>query len=46
EAAKALSYAHSKNVVHMDMKLSNIMISTENEVKVMDFHRLGKNQEA
>jgi serine/threonine-protein kinase len=37
EAAKALSYAHSKNVVHMDMKLSNIMISAENEVKVMDF---------
>jgi len=37
EAAKALSYAHSKNVVHRDMKLSNIMISAENEVKVMDF---------
>jgi serine/threonine-protein kinase len=37
EAAKALSYAHLKNVIHMDMKLSNIMISKENEVKVMDF---------
>ncbi|OGS28684.1 MAG: hypothetical protein A2218_09930 [Elusimicrobia bacterium RIFOXYA2_FULL_53_38] len=37
EAAKALSYAHSKNVVHRDMKLSNIMISVDNEVKVMDF---------
>jgi len=37
EAAKALSYAHSKNVIHMDMKLSNIMISSDNEVKVMDF---------
>jgi serine/threonine-protein kinase len=37
DADKALSYAHSKNVVHRDMKLSNIMISVENEVKVMDF---------
>lgn len=37
EAAKALDYAHSKNVVHRDLKLSNIMISDENEVKVMDF---------
>lgn len=37
DAARALSYAHSKNVVHRDMKLSNIMISAEGEVKVMDF---------
>ncbi|MBI4801770.1 MAG: protein kinase [Elusimicrobia bacterium] len=36
-AAKALSYAHSKNVVHRDLKLSNIMISSDAEVKVMDF---------
>ena len=37
EAARALSYAHSKNVVHRDLKLSNIMISSEGEIKVMDF---------
>lgn len=37
EAAKALSYAHSKNVVHRDLKLSNIMISSDGEIKVMDF---------
>ena len=37
EAAKALSYAHSKNVVHRDLKLSNIMITAEGETKVMDF---------
>jgi len=37
EAAKALSYAHSKNVVHRDLKLSNIMITSDGEIKVMDF---------
>ena len=37
EVADALAYAHSKNVVHRDLKLSNIMVSSEGSVKVMDF---------
>ncbi|MEW5907492.1 MAG: protein kinase [Elusimicrobiota bacterium] len=37
QVCKALSYAHSKNVVHRDLKLGNIMINSEGDVKVMDF---------
>jgi len=34
EAAKALSYAHSKDVLHRDLKLSNIMISSDGEIRL------------
>jgi serine/threonine-protein kinase len=37
EVARALSYAHSRGLVHRDVKPGNIMITRRGEVKLMDF---------
>ena len=37
QMADALAYAHSKKVVHRDIKTANTMWTTEKQVKIMDF---------
>jgi serine/threonine protein kinase len=37
QIGEALQEAHSKGVVHRDVKTDNIMVNTKNQVKVMDF---------
>lgn len=37
QTAKALAYAHAKNVVHRDIKPDNVLISKDGEVKLADF---------
>ncbi len=37
QIAEALQEAHSKGIVHRDIKAENVMVNTKNQVKVMDF---------
>jgi serine/threonine protein kinase len=37
EIARGLDYAHSKSVIHRDLKPRNILISKSGEVKIIDF---------
>lgn len=37
QAGEALHEAHSKGIVHRDIKAENIMINSKNQIKVMDF---------
>jgi len=37
QIGEALHEAHSKGIVHRDVKPENIMVNTKNQIKVMDF---------
>ncbi len=37
QCAKALAYAHSQGVIHRDIKPSNIMLTVDNDVRIIDF---------
>lgn len=37
QICKGMSYCHSKNIVHRDLKLENILIDDDNNVKIIDF---------
>ena len=37
QVCEALSYAHSKGIIHGDIKPSNIVVNGEGEVKLLDF---------
>jgi predicted Ser/Thr protein kinase len=37
QCARALQYAHKRGVIHRDIKPSNIMLTRDNEVRIIDF---------
>src|SRR6185436_17074532 len=37
QIGEALEEAHSKSIVHRDIKADNIMVNKKNQIKVMDF---------
>ncbi len=37
QIGEALSEAHTKGIVHRDVKAENMMVNTKNQIKVMDF---------
>jgi serine/threonine-protein kinase len=37
ETLNALEYAHKNSIIHLDIKPSNIMLSNQNQIKLIDF---------
>ena len=37
DVLSAMDFAHNRNIVHLDIKPSNIMITKEGDIKVLDF---------
>ncbi|WP_280559809.1 serine/threonine-protein kinase [Priestia megaterium] len=37
QIAEAMQHAHDKKIIHRDLKLSNILLTTDGQIKVIDF---------